>query len=96
MTDYFKTAADNWDAKPKINYKELHSHVSPFQKRFIEIISKQWIVFRDKEIQFSNQLFQTRSVMAMSSYAAQTKLELTRQITLRLLAHISDLTKTDE
>jgi uncharacterized protein YecT (DUF1311 family) len=96
MADCFKIAAEKWDAELNIKYKEVLRHLSPSQKELFRSSQKQWIVFRDKEIQFSNQLYLERDGTAMSLSSAQTKLELTRQRTMMFMAYIADLTENDE
>ncbi|MFD0976778.1 lysozyme inhibitor LprI family protein [Salinimicrobium gaetbulicola] len=92
MTDCVNTATEKWDAELNKAYKELLDLLMAEQKEKLKISQREWIEFRDKEIEFSNQLYYDLEGTMWIPVAAQTKLDLTKKRTIELESFISVLT----
>lgn len=96
MTECFTIAAKSWDLELNNKYRELQKHLSPAQKERLKASQKQWILYRDKETAFSNQVYLDKDGTASILSIEQTKLELTRQRTLMFITYLADLTGDTE
>ena len=92
MTDCVSTATEKWDAELNKAYKELLDLLTAKQKEKLKIAQREWIEYRDKEIEFSNQLYYDMQGTMLIPVAAQTKLDLTRERTIELKNYIANLT----
>ena len=92
MTDCVSMATEKWDAELIIKYNQLIDLLTAEQKEKLKIAQREWIEYRDKEIDFSNQLYYDMQGTMWIPVAAQTKLQLTRQRTFELEGYISNLT----
>ena len=92
MTDCVSMATQKWDVKLNKAYKELLDLLTAEQKEKLKIAQRQWIEYRDKEIEFSNQLYYDMQGTMWIPVAAQTKLDLTRKRTIELETYIANLT----
>lgn len=62
------------------------------QKEKLRIAQRKWIECRDKEIEFSIQIYSGMQGTMWIPVSAQTKLDLIRQRTVDLESYIADLT----
>lgn len=86
------TATEKWDTELNKTYKELLDLLTTEQKEKLKIAQREWIEYRDKEIEFSNQLYYDMQGTMWIPIAAQTKLDLTRKRTIELESYIANLT----
>ncbi len=91
MTQCVVRAIEKWDKELNTKYQLLLNLLTDEQKVKLRNAQRQWLAFRDKEIEFSNQLYTDMQGTMWGIVAAQTKLELTRQRTLELTKYISNL-----
>lgn len=92
MTDCVSTATEKWDTELNKAYIELLDLLTTEQKEKLKIAQREWIEYRDKEIEFSNQLYYDMQGTMWIPVAAQTKLDLTRKRTIELESYIANLT----
>lgn len=92
MTDCVGLATEKWDTELNKAYKELLNLLTDEQKEKLKIAQRKWIEYRDKEIEFSNQLYYDMQGTMWIPVAAQTKLDLTRKRTIELKNYIANLT----
>ena len=91
MTDCVIKATEKWDIELNKSYKELLNLLTTEQKEKLKIAQREWIEYRDKEIEFSNQLYYDLQGTMWIPVAAQTKLNLTRNKTIELKSYIAIL-----
>ena len=96
MTECITIAAKSWDFELNKKYRELQNYLTPAQKERLNASQKQWILYRDKEIAFSNQVYLDKDGTASILSIEQTKLELTRHRTLMFISYLADLKENAE
>src|SRR5690554_5855150 len=57
MTDCVNSATTKWDIELNKTYKKLLSLLTVEQKEKLKIAQRKWIEYRDKEIEFSIQIY---------------------------------------
>ena len=62
------------------------------QKEKLKIAQREWIEYRDKEIEFLNKLYYDMQGTMWIPVAAQTKLDLTRKRTIEHESYLANLT----
>ncbi len=92
ITDCVNKATLKWDTELNKKYKELLDLLTEEQKEKLKIAQREWIQYRDKEIEFINQLYFDMQGTMWIPIAAQTKLSLTRKRTIELESYIANLT----
>lgn len=92
MTDCVSRATEKWDTELNKVYKKLLDLLTTEQKEKLKITQRKWVEYRDKEIEFSNQLYYDMQGTMWIPVAAQTKLDLTRKRTIELESYIANLT----
>lgn len=92
MTNCVTIATGKCDDELNKNYQELLLLLKTEQKENLKISQRQWIEYRDKEIEFSNQLYSDLQGTMWIPVAAQTKLKLTKQRALEIESYIFNLT----
>jgi uncharacterized protein YecT (DUF1311 family) len=92
MTDCVVQATEKWDLELNKNYQKLLNLLTAEQKEKLKITQREWVEYRDKEIEFSNQLYYDMQGTMWIPVAAQTKLDLTRKRTVELKNYIANLT----
>lgn len=92
MIDCVSTATQKWDTELNKAYIELVDLLTTEQKEKLKIAQREWIEYRDKEIEFSNQLYYYMQGTMWIPVSAQTKLDLTRKRTIELESYIANLT----
>lgn len=90
MVECVNTAIDKWDTELNKAYKKLSDLLSPEQKEKLKLAQREWIIYRDKEIEFSNKLYADLKGTMWVIIAAQTKLDLIRKRTTELENYITD------
>ncbi len=92
MIDCVNTAITMWDIELNKTYKRMLDLLTVEQKEILKIAQRKWIEYRDKEIEFSNQIYSDMQGTMWLPISARTKLDLTRQRTIDLENYIADLT----
>lgn len=92
MSDCVITATEKWDFELNKVYKKLLDLLTAEQKEKLNIAQRKWIEYRDKEIEFSNQIYYDMQGTMWIPVAAQTKLHLTRKRTIDLESFKANLT----
>ncbi len=92
MTDCVVRATEKWDEELNRSYQKLLTLLTIEQKEKLKIAQRDWVEYRDKEIEFSNQLYYDMQGTMWIPVAAQRKLELTRERTIKLESYIANLT----
>lgn len=93
MTECIIVATESWDKELNKNYKVLLALLTEEQKEKLKESQRQWIKFRDTELEFSRSFYSQMQGTMWISIAAQTKLDLTRKRANELLDYISTLTE---
>lgn len=91
MTNCIFEATTKWDKELNRNYSELTALLTEEQKEMLKIAQRKWIEFRDKEIEFSNQMYGDMEGTMWIPVAAQTNLELTKNRALELKSYANNL-----
>lgn len=92
MTDCVVRATKKWDEVLNKKYQELLHLLTSEQKEKLKIAQSQWIEYRNKELEFSNQIYSDMQGTMWIPVSAQTKLELTKQRALVIEGYIANLT----
>ncbi len=92
MTHCVTKAADAWDIELNKNYKTLLGLLNKEQKEKLKETQRQWIKYRDSELEFSRSFYNQMQGTMWIPIAAQTRLDLTKQRAQDLLDYISTLT----
>lgn len=93
MTECIVKAADSWDKELNKNFKILLGLLTVEQKEKLKESQRQWIKYRDKELEFSRSFYTQMQGTMWIPVAAQTRLKLTKQRTVELSDYISTLTE---
>jgi len=93
MTECVITATESWDKELNKNYKILLGLLTDEQKEKLRESQRQWIKFRDNELEFSKSFYGQMNGTMWILIAAQTKLDLTRNRAKELMNYISTLTE---
>lgn len=92
MIDCVNAATTKWDIELNKTYKKILDLLTVEQKEKLRIAQRKWIEYRDKEIEFSIQIYSDMQGTMWIPVSAQTKLDLIRQRTVDLESYIADLT----
>jgi len=92
MTDCVIRATEKWDEELNKNYQELLTLLTAEQKDKLKIAQRKWVIYRNNEIEFSNQLYYDMQGTMWITVAAQTKLDLTKKRTKEFESYIANLT----
>ena len=92
MTECIVKAADSWDIELNKNYKILLGLLTEEQKEKLKESQRQWIKFRDSEMEFSHSVYNQLGGTMWIPIAARTRLDLTKQRAQELSDYISTLT----
>ena len=92
MTQCVINAADSWDIELNKNYKTLLELLNKEQKEQLKESQRQWIKFRDSEMEFSHSVYNQLGGTMWIPIAARTRLDLTKQRAQELSDYISTLT----
>ncbi len=87
------TAENAWDVEMNKYYKLLLSILSPDVKTKLKEAQRQWIAYRDKELQFSSTAFGSKDGTIWSVIAANNHLEIIKKRTLELTEYYELLTQ---
>jgi len=93
MTECIIKAADSWDKELNKNYKTLLGLLTEEQKVKLRESQKQWIKYRDTELDFSKSFYNQMQGTMWIPVAAQTRLNLTKQRAIELSNYITTLTE---
>jgi uncharacterized protein YecT (DUF1311 family) len=92
MTQCMIKAAESWDIELNKNYKTLLGLLNKEQKEKLKDSQRQWIRYRDSELEFSRSFYNQMQGTMWIPIASQTRLDLTKQRAQDLLDYISILT----
>jgi len=87
----YQKATTEWDKELNKKYKTLISMLTNEQKEKLKTTQRQWIIFRDKELNFSNKLYSDMQGTMWSITATERKYELTKNRTIELDNYIINL-----
>ena len=91
MTECIVKAADSWDKELNKNYKILLGLLTEEQKEKLKESQRQWIKYRDNELDFSRSFYTQMQGTMWIPVAARTRLNLTKQRAEELSDYISTL-----
>jgi len=91
MTECIVKAADSWDIELNKNYKILLGLLTEEQKEKLKESQRQWIKYRDNELDFSRSFYTQMQGTMWIPVAARTRLNLTKQRAEELSDYISTL-----
>ena len=92
MTQCVIKAADLWDIELNKNYKTLLELLNGEQKEKLKESQRQWINYRDSELEFSRSFYKQMQGTMWIPIAARSRLDLTKQRAQKLSEYISTLT----
>jgi uncharacterized protein YecT (DUF1311 family) len=92
MTDGLVRATEKWEEELNKSWQELLPLLTTEQKGKLKIAQRRWLEYRNKEIEFSNQIYSDMRGTMWTPVAAQTKLELTKQRVIEIEAYMANLT----
>jgi len=92
MTQCIIDTTTRWDERLNKSYQALVKTLSIEQKKILINTQKLWIAYRDKEIEFSHQLYNDIQGTMWIPISAETKLNLTRHRTLELESYLDNKT----
>jgi uncharacterized protein YecT (DUF1311 family) len=85
-------ATEEWDKELNKNYQKLLLLLTDEQKIMLKESQRKWIEFRDKEIQFSNDLYSSLGGTMWVPVMYETRMNLTRERALEIQTYIDNLT----
>jgi len=91
MTECIVKAADSWDKELNKNFKILLGLLTEEQKEKLKESQRQWIKYRDNELEFSRSFYTQMQGTMWIPVAARTRLNLTKQRAEELSDYISTL-----
>ena len=92
MTECVFKAADSWENELNKNYNTLLRLLNNEQKVKLKESQRQWIKFRDNELEFSGSFYNRMQGTMWIPVAARTRLDLTKNRALELLDYITTQT----
>lgn len=90
MTNCIIEATKKLDKRLNDSYQSLLKILTVEQKKMLVESQKSWIVYRDKEIEFSNQLYYDMEGTMWIPINAETKMNLTKQRILEIENYIEN------
>jgi uncharacterized protein YecT (DUF1311 family) len=91
QVECFGVETIKWESILNVNYKILNKKLTNAEKQKLKVSQKNWIAFKDKEIEFLNQAFawnpQTKGTIA-KVYRVQYILEVTKARALDLKGYM--------
>ncbi len=91
MSECIQKATVLWDAELNRHYQELLQVLSGDQKKQLRAAQRQWIRYRDQELEFSNNLYYDMGGSMWIPVAAERRLQLTKQRALELAGYLENL-----
>lgn len=79
MSNCVKLATQKWDNELNVKYQKLLKLLTDEQKEQLKVAQREWIKYRDKELEFSNQFLTNMQGMMWITVASETELNLIRQ-----------------
>ena len=92
MTNCMIDAADAYEDLMNFKYNQLLDLLTIEQKDFLIITQKEWIDFRERELSFANQLYESIGGTMWIPIKVEHRLNLTKQRTFEIDKYISILT----
>ncbi|MEO8149637.1 MAG: lysozyme inhibitor LprI family protein [Bacteroidia bacterium] len=92
MVNCTLVALDEWDKEMNKYYKLLIGKLNEDEKEKLKNSQKEWLAFRDKEIEFSNLLYDNMQGTMWHISMAMTKLDLTKQRSINLKIYFDTIT----
>jgi uncharacterized protein YecT (DUF1311 family) len=91
MTDCAIRAGKEWDKELNKNYNLLMSKLSVDEKEKLKSAQKNWILYRDKEMEFARTMYVNQQGTVWRIVLADRQTELTRQRALELKTYYENL-----
>jgi uncharacterized protein YecT (DUF1311 family) len=91
MTDCSMKAEEEWEKELNKNYDLLISKLSIDEKEKLKTAQKNWISYRNKEIEFASEMYINMQGTMWRIVLADRRTELTRQRALELKAYYNNL-----
>jgi uncharacterized protein YecT (DUF1311 family) len=85
-----------WDKELNTNYSVLISKLSADEKEKLKVAQRNWIAYRDKEIEFARTMYVNMQGTMWRVVLADRQMELTKQRALELKAYLDNLTEPGE
>lgn len=95
MLDCVYIATDSWELELNKNYNELISKLDKDKKVYLEKSHQDWLVYKESEILFINELYLSMEGTMYILMSASDKLELIKSRALELKEYI-DIMNIDE
>ncbi len=89
-------AQEQWDKELNTNYSVLISKLSADEKEKLKVAQRNWIAYRDKEIEFARTMYVNMQGTMWRVVLADRQMELTKQRALELKAYLDNLTEPGE
>jgi uncharacterized protein YecT (DUF1311 family) len=92
MIECTKRAQEQWDQELNKNYSLLIGKLSADEKEKLKVAQRNWIAYRDKEIEFARTMYINMQGTMWRVVLADSQMELTKQRALELQAYVDNLT----
>lgn len=96
MIECTNRAQEQWDKELNKNYSLLIGKLSADEKEKLKVAQRNWIAYRDKEIEFARAMYMNMQGTMWRVVLADRQMELTKQRALELKAYVDNLTEPGE
>lgn len=96
MIECTNHAREQWDKELNTSYSLLISQLSADEKEKLKVAQRNWISYRDKEIEFARTMYINMQGTMWRVVLADRQMELTKQRALELKAYVDNLTEPGE
>jgi uncharacterized protein YecT (DUF1311 family) len=87
------TALGEWDAELNKYYKLLKETLEPASQERLKLAQREWILYRDKEIEFMSAFYTEMDGSMYRIFAADRQMAITRQRALDLISYYETITE---
>ncbi len=91
QSECFMTAIIKWEFKLNRTYNKLIKYLKPEQQNLIIESQKQWVNYKNSEVEFSNQFYTNSKENIKYPKAYRTNLDIIRQRAIELETYINNL-----
>jgi uncharacterized protein YecT (DUF1311 family) len=92
MIECTNRAQEQWDKELNTNYSLLIGKLSADEKEKLKVAQRNWIAYRDKEIEFARTMYINMQGTMWRVVLADRQMELTKQRALDLKAYVDNMT----
>lgn len=96
MIECTNRAQEQWDKELNKNYSLLIGKLSADEKEKLKVAQRNWIAYRDKEIEFARTMYINMQGTMWRVVLADRQMELTKQRALELKVYLGNLTELNE